>query len=396
MVFAWVDRWLSTRRARELFTALIFVFSFGIQYVNVTFNNLGHHSSRAAQAAKIDAAVRFYHRFEPVLHRLPPSLAGAIVLDGAAHDSASAMLALVGILLFAAIFLAVFAWRMQREYRGENLSEANDSPAAAPALPRPARQRLRAAAQPVPDAPSSHLLPDVVAACLHKEWTYVLRNPAQFYGLLGPLVMVALFAGRVGNFARTGYVFPAAVAYSVLGISPLAYNVFGLDASGVQFYFLAPVSFRSVILAKNLFGFGVSALQLLLVYLVLLFASGRPPLFIMLATICWVVFATMINATVGNLRSITTPKKQDPGRISRRQASQMSALLCIGLLLAMAGLGGALLALATFLHLPWLPVPILLALACGAFALYVTGLNRVDAMALSHRESMIEELAKTS
>ncbi|HLI76553.1 MAG TPA: hypothetical protein VKV02_06365, partial [Acidobacteriaceae bacterium] len=38
MIFAWVDRWLSTRRAREIFTALIFAASLLFQYVNVTYN----------------------------------------------------------------------------------------------------------------------------------------------------------------------------------------------------------------------------------------------------------------------------------------------------------------------------------------------------------------------
>ena len=38
MVFSWIDRWLSTRRAREIFTGMIFVVSFGIQYINFTFN----------------------------------------------------------------------------------------------------------------------------------------------------------------------------------------------------------------------------------------------------------------------------------------------------------------------------------------------------------------------
>src|SRR5579875_1638032 len=35
MIFAWVDRWLATRRAREIFTGLTLVFSVGIQYVNL-------------------------------------------------------------------------------------------------------------------------------------------------------------------------------------------------------------------------------------------------------------------------------------------------------------------------------------------------------------------------
>jgi ABC-2 type transport system permease protein len=115
-----------------------------------------------------------------------------------------------------------------------------------------------------------------------------------------------------------------------------------------------------------------------------------------IGTVCWVVFASMVNATIGNLRSITAPKKVDPAKISRKQASQLSALLCIGIMVAVAGLGAGLLGLAQFARLPWLPIPILMALALGAFALYTAGLNRIDSMALNHRETLIEELSKAS
>ena len=46
--------------------------------------------------------------------------------------------------------------------------------------------------------------------------------------------------------------------------------------------------------------------------------------------------------------------------------------------------------------LPWLPIPILGALALGAFALYITGLNKVDSLALNNREALVEELSKAS
>jgi ABC-2 type transport system permease protein len=236
----------------------------------------------------------------------------------------------------------------------------------------------------------------VVAACLEKEWIYVRRNPAQFYGLIAPLAMVFIFAGRLGSFARTGLIFPAAVAYSVLGIAALAYNVLGLDASGVQFYFMAPIQIRSVILAKNLFGFSITILQLALVYLVLMFTIGAPPILITISTVFWVVFACLVNATVGNMRSITAPKKIDPAKISRKQASQLSALMCIGIMLAVAGLGAALIGLSKFAGRDWLPIPFLLAFALGALALYIAGLNRIDSIALNHRETLIEELSKTS
>lgn len=393
MLFAWIDRWLSTRRARELFTGLIFVFSIGIQYVNVTVNGLGRHTSDAERQAKIDAFLRAYHVVEPFLRALPPSVAGHAI--GSANSSSATAAALVaGILLVAACFLAVFAWRMHREYRGESLSEATQQPAATVPTPKLSRRSTGIDAGSQPSRPS--ILSPVLAVLFEKEWLYVRRNPAQFYGLIAPLAMVFLFAGRLGTFARTGYIFPAAVSYSVLGIAALAYNVLGLDANGVQFYFMAPISMRTVMLAKNLFSFSITALQLALVYAVITFTSQAPPILIAVSTVCWVVLACLVNATIGNMRSITAPKKIDPSKISRKQASQLSALMCIGIMLAVGAVGAGVIALSTLVNLPWLPIPILIALAFGAFALYITGLNNVDSLALLHRESLVEELSKAS
>lgn len=426
MIFAWVDRWLSTRRAREIFTVLIFVFSIGIQYANVTFNNVGHHANRAQQAAKVAAAIRFYHYAQPLFMALPPGLAGSAIVNAGRGAPTLAFADILGVLVAAAIFLAVFASRMSREYRGENLSEASaQSPTRPAALLTKRVPHLRDGlivakvgigqaesstaeirneslqASTKPSLPSSlflspSTLSPILLAALQKEWIYVRRNPTQFYGLIAPLAMVFILAARLGSLSRTGLIFPIAAAYSILGVAAMAYNVLGLDAAGVQFYFLAPVSFRSLFLAKNLFGFGVNIVQIVLLYIILTFTAGMPGFWITLSTLSWLVFAVLINATIGNMRSITAPKKVDPSKLSRKQASQLSALLSLGIMLVIGAFGAGLIFLARNLALPWLPVPILLALALGAFALYITGLSRLDALALTHRETLIEELSKVS
>ena len=203
MVFAWIDRWLSTRRAREVFTGLMVCVGIGIQYLNVTFNNLGHHSSRAVQAAKMRAAAGVYHHFAPVFAHLPPGLAGAAVANVGRGHASWAVAQVAGVLGFAALFLGVFTWRMGREYAGENLSEGTMAVAgpvlhASPGLARPIETHTE----------KNYGLSPVVAACLQKEWIYLRRNVSQFYGFLAPLAMVFIFAGRLGSFGRTGYIFP--------------------------------------------------------------------------------------------------------------------------------------------------------------------------------------------
>ena len=82
--------------------------------------------------------------------------------------------------------------------------------------------------------------------------------------------MVFIFASKAGTgFHASLWTFPAAIAYSTLGIAALSYNAFGMDAAGIQFYFLAPVRLRTVLLAKNLFTFAISAFEVLIVFVVL-------------------------------------------------------------------------------------------------------------------------------
>lgn len=271
MVFAWVDRWLSTRRAREAMTGLILLGTVVFQYINVTFNGIGGHTSRAgqaaAQAAKLARVEHLYQAASPLLMHLPPGLAAAAILDQTLHSPSLAVIQILGIGLFGAFFLAVFAWRMQFEFGGENLSEANVSPEAAP--------RGSHIVVETPAPVRTYGLSPIVAACLQKEFIYLRRNAAQYYGLLVPIAMVFVFAGRAGSFGRTGFTFPAAVVYSFLGISTLSYNALGLDAAGVQGYFLAPIRMRSVFIAKNIFAFGLAALQLVLIYALLFLPPGR-------------------------------------------------------------------------------------------------------------------------
>ena len=394
MVFAWVDRWLSTRRAREVFTALVFLFFFTLQYLNVLFTT-GDRTT-PAQHARIAAILHLSHVLTPFLALFPPALASSAVLASRHRSIWLEGADLLSVLLEAGLFLAIFAWRMQREFRGENLSEAGASQPRGPAVYASITSAFRD--EGVPTLPSRRkkkgLLPPAVLACLRKELLYVRRNTTQFYGLLAPLAMVFIFAARARAFSHQEYVFPLAMVYSHLGIAALSYNSLGLDGSGVQLYFFAPVPFHTVMLAKNLFGFLLSAVQITMLYLLLSFTSGRPPLIIAAGTLCWVVLAALVNATIGNMRSITAPKKIDPGKLARRQASPLSALLSVGVILALAVTGYGVLTLAHVAAIPWLPVPVLLALALLALPFYLTGLRHLDVLALNHRETLIDALSK--
>jgi hypothetical protein len=153
---------------------------------------------------------------------------------------------------------------------------------------------------------------------------------------------------------------------------------------------------RTLFLAKNLFGFGINVVQLVLIYLLLAFTSGAPSLQVAVITVCWAVFAALVSITVGNIRSIKAPKKMDPSRPSRKQGSQLSALLSVLLMFVAAAIGAGLIVLGQFTGLTWLPIPILLALDLGAVAIYLASLKGLDAMVAANRETLLEELTKAA
>jgi ABC-2 type transport system permease protein len=393
MLLVWVERWLSTRRAREIFTAFFLFASLGFQYINLNFNP-GLQGRHHRASSHLPLLRKIFHQIQPIAAFLPPGLtASSIARYGESHFFA-ATVSLFGLVLFGALFFSVYAWRMHREFRGENLSEVTQ--------PNPPATRRTAAPQTAHIPATARIsnstfgLNSTIIACLQKEFIYLRRNINQLYGFVAPIFMVFLFANRLSSSGRFGeFIFPVAIAYSVLGVSILSYNALGMDGSGVQLYFMAPARMRDVFLAKNLTGFLLNLVELVLVFAVIAFVAHPPSLVIALATICWLLFATFINGAAGNLRSLAAPKKVDLTKASRRQASQLSVLIALGILVACAAMGFATLVLANHFDRPWLMVPIQLALAIAAFAFYVAVLNRLDTIALTHREALTEELCKT-
>jgi ABC-2 type transport system permease protein len=394
MVLVWVERWLSTRRAREILTAFILFASLGFQYINLNFNP-GLQSRHHHASSHLPLFIKIFHYIQPIAAFLPPGLTASSIISFNQAHIVAAIASLFGLAVFGALFFSVYAWRMHREFRGESLSETAQHN-------RPAAHRTAAPATHTPQisdsapvAASTYGLNPTIIACLQKEFIYVRRNINQLYGFVAPVFMVFLFANRMSASGRYGdFVFPIAIAYSVLGVSILSYNALGMDGSGVQLYFMAPARMRDIFLAKNLTGFLLNLVEFVLVFTVIAFFAHPPSLVITLATACWLLFATFINGAAGNLRSLSAPKKIDLTKASRRQASQLSVLISLGILIACAAVGFAVIVLGNYFGHPWLMVPVLLALAAAAFAFYFVILNRLDTIALNHREALAEELCK--
>jgi len=390
MLFAWVDRWLSTRRAREVFTGCIFAFSIGIQWLNFTFNPAyGHHKHSTNAMAHINAAVSFYHHAQPIIGAFPPGLIATSLVSANQGHLLMFLVFEAGCSLFALFFFAIFAWRMSIEFRGENLSDVAN---AVSTKPKPIARH--ATFTPQTSSQRGFTLPSTIAAVIGKEFLQVRRNTGIFYGMIAPVAFVFIFAGKLATRSNASWVFPAALAYTLMGIAPLSYNSFGLEGAGAQFYFMAPIRLRDVFLAKNIVNFALAFIEITAVFAIISYVALPPSPTVIVAAFLWAAATLMLSTTLGNRRSIMAPKKIDLGRTASKQASPLSGLISIGVLLGCSAIGGSFLLLALYLNALWLLLPILLAFALGALFLYMHGLGAIDSYALANRDTLFEELCK--
>ena len=137
--------------------------------------------------------------------------------------------------------------------------------------------------------------------------------------LIMPLFMLVVF--RFGAMNRHGIpsiprrtpdmAFPAAAAYALLVLTNLAYNNFGGDAGGIQFFYASPVSFREIVLAKNFAHASILAIEVLVAWIAVSFLLRPPSLEVTVASLAGLLFAAPLNFAAGNLLSIYSPKKRD-------------------------------------------------------------------------------------
>jgi ABC-2 type transport system permease protein len=397
MIFAWVDRWLATRRAREVFTGLIFAFSIGIQWANFTFNpaySHGHASKISPHTLAL--GLRIIDHITPYLAWLPPELI-ASSLAAASHASTILYLEFTAACaLYAVAFFSVFALRMRTEFRGENLSDAANA-VAAPAkrvapMPRPAASLAPTTTH---QREIFGLSPHIIGI-LGKEFLYIRRHTGILYGLIMPIIVMLFVATKFARMGNVTWVFPALVAYTMLAISNFSYNSFGLESTGSQFYFLAPVRLRDVMLAKNLASFLTAFIEVALIFIVISFTAGIPPLTVAIATLLWAAATLLITTLVGNRRSIVAPKKVATGKMASKQVSQLSALISLGILTGSMLVAAIPAALGLYFHQLWIVLPVAILYAAIAAFFYERSLRSFDQYALDHREELFAELCKAA
>ena len=382
MIFAWVERWLARRRTREILGMVFFLIILSLQFIGPLVNRYGEGSRPAAG--------HMVSQLLPLERLLPPGLAASAIAQAAQPEFASALGAF---LLLGGYGMAV-AWllhlRLRAQFRGESLGEA-----AARSASRKEKSAIRLGWNlPGVSAP--------VAAIFEKELRYLSRSGPMLFTLIMPVVVLLIFrftpssSGNADAFLLRApdLAFPAGAAYALLVLSNLVYNNFGADAAGIQFFFAAPVRFRQILLAKNLAHAAVLALETILVWLAVCFVFRRPSLDATLATLAGLFFALLVNLTVGNLLSLSSPKKIDFGTFGRQRASNITVFVSLGVQIAVFGLAALTLLSARGHGEVSLATLIFLVLAALAGAGYALVLSRADQMALARSETMIAELSR--
>jgi ABC-2 type transport system permease protein len=381
MIFAWVERWLAQRRTREIMGILFILLMLSFQLIGPLVGHFERRSSRPD-------VQRYVEILAPVQGLLPPGLAGDAIAQAAYSRF---MPGFSSFALLCAFVLAIgycLHVRLFAQYRGENLSEV----AAASAVPKNRPLRL---GWILPGFPTP------VAAVFEKEIRYLLRSGPMLLTLIMPIFALLIFRFGALNAARQSgaafprvpdMAFPGAAAYTLLMLTNLVCNSFGGDAGGIQFFFASPVTFREIVLAKNLAHASVLAMEALVAWIAVSFLYGQPALSVTIATLAGLLFAAPVNFSVGNLLSIYAPKKLDFSSFRRQSPSQMSVLISLGVQLFVVGVGVLVFWIARHHENFWIATVILLALAGISLSAYRMILNRMDALSLERQETLVAEL----
>ena len=398
MIYTWLERWLAQRRTRELVTGLFIGISIGIQFFAQYAERLSHSSRHATHSPWLTTAA---HILLAVNWVLPPGLTAASINHFHSGALPIAVAALGGLLAYTAAFVLVLHLRLHAQFRGEDLSEAP-----AQSTPKTAVARTRTASETTAQAGGGLLafLPATVAACLIKEVRYLLRSGPKLYVLVMPVFIVFVFSVRssginyagMGGHRLQGMLFAYGCAYMQLIFVALIYNSLGGDGAGVQFYFMAPLRMRDVMLAKNLLVFAIFALEALLIYIASAFIALPTPLDLTIAVIAWSLFTLLINMSVGNVRSILSPKGTDASRVRSQNVSGLNSIISLAIVALSVGMGAGTFFLCRLLDTGYWPAALIFSiLAALGFIPYLAVLGKIDGVAASHVEDLTRVLSRT-
>jgi len=184
------------------------------------------------------------------------------------------------------------------------------------------------------------------------------------------------------------------MAYLILILVSPAYNSFAYEGKGIQTYFMAPVSFREVLLGKNLFLVSLVVFELTLAFGLLIWRMGLPSLPRFFATIGAAVFAVLGQLSIANWSSLSFPKKMEIGKMKGQRNSGIAVWTAFGVQILLGGICTVVLFAGQWTNSPWLPVIAFAGLTAAALGGYSASLRSMDALAEAKKELLIETLSR--
>ncbi len=379
MIFAWLERWLAQRRTREILGLLFLVVMISFQFIGPMAERLGHKQQ----------VLRRIQQFSSLQRPLPPALAASAIRGALRGEVGGSLASLAWLSIYGFAFLWFLHVRMRAQYRGEDLSEA---------VRRGSRKESRARA-----GWNVLGLPGPIAAVFEKEFRYLFRSGPMIFNLVMPIFLLLIFrlGGPSGEGKTDGllmrapnFAFPFGVAYSLLILTNVVYNIFGGDSGGVQMFFVAPVRFRQVVVGKNLAHVAVLSLEMALIWFMVRLIYQPPSASMTLATLAGMFFLVPLDFSAGNLLSVYSPTKIEYGNFRRQRGSRTTILASFAVRIVLVGAAAFVIVISrSYGHL-WLAVPVFLALGVLSLVIYVRNLDRVDRLAMARRETIMLEVSK--
>lgn len=178
----------------------------------------------------------------------------------------------------------------------------------------------------------SAIFPDPLGVLIEKEVRFLCRAPRFrllfFMGFSFGLIvwMPAAFGkhGNIGFISENFLTFVSVYSLMLLG-QVLFYNSFGFDRGAAQVYFLAPVRFKTVLLAKNTTAALFVLLEILAVIAACLALRLPVPVSRVPESFCVAVVLSIYLLAAGNLSSTYYPSGVDPAQSWKQQGGRLQA-----------------------------------------------------------------------
>lgn len=307
-------------------------------------------------------------------------------------------------------FVFIAAWTYacyllaRRNFEKGLLREEAFQAGAAKTESAPGRVRKPSAFGSLADLPN-RLFKDPLAALLQKEYRSLLRMP-RFRVMFGMACVfsVLVFIPMTLNGARHGSnsfmsnnFLVVTTLYGLLILSDsLLLNVFGFDRLATQIYFVSPIPFRTVLIAKNLTAITFVLIQSASVVLVAaLVRIVLTPINVLNAVAAAAVVGIFF-ISVGNMTSISMARPLNPAQTFRKSAGgkmQLWLLVCAAGMCVLVGFGFV----ARYaLDTDWAMLGVLGVELIIGYIVYRVATQSAIEKAESEREQLIDALSKGS